>query len=109
MKKQTDSQELTEELLKKLANNEEVKKLVVDIIFSLDDKKFLDEKQLKQYINENILCINHYPNLKEQDQLKDSYHSAKNDELSALELQYQLRDFIKSNQTRLETINEQKN
>ena len=105
-KRWTCLKKILKELLNNIADNEEAKQVVVDVIFSLEDKKHLDGKVLKQYISENISCINENHSLKQQNQLKENYHSAKDDELSALQLQYQVRELIKSNQTRLETIND---
>lgn len=101
-----DKNDITEILLSQLDDNNEAKELVANIIFSLDDKKDLEEKLLKQYVHENILCIKQYLVAKEHQSLKDSYHSA-SDELSALQLQYKVREMIKSHRQRLEKVNEQ--
>lgn len=98
--------EISEMLLSELGDNNEAKAVVADIIFSLDDKKGLDEKQTKQYIEESILCIKQYLEDKEHKSLKDSYHSA-SDELNALKMQYKVRELIKSNRQRLENVNDQ--
>ena len=58
--------DLTDKLLVRLGNNEKAKQLVIDMLFSLDDKKYLDEKLLQQYISENIICINQYVTSLEQ-------------------------------------------
>ncbi|OGI21001.1 MAG: DNA primase [Candidatus Melainabacteria bacterium RIFOXYA2_FULL_32_9] len=99
------AEELNKELLIRLMDNEAAKQIVVDINFSLDDKKDLSEKLLLQFIQENILYINQYINLQEQEQLKTNYHAAKNDELSSLQLQYKVRELIQLNNSKLEIIN----
>ncbi|MEI7475288.1 MAG: DNA primase [bacterium] len=101
-----DLNDISEMLLSELNDNNEAKALVADIIFSLDDKKCLDEKQSKQYIEESILCIKQYLEYKEHKNLKDSYHTA-SDELSALQIQYKVREMIKSSRQRLEKVNDQ--
>ncbi|MFH0702011.1 MAG: DNA primase [bacterium] len=109
IKRAKNVEELTKELFTRFIDNEEVKKIIVDIIFSLEDKKYLDTRLLKEYINENIVLINQYVPLQEQDQLKQSYHSVKDDEVFSLQLQYKVKEFIQSNRIRLEIVNEQKN
>ncbi len=98
--------EISEELLVKIVSNEDLKKKVVDIMFSLDDKMNMNEKQLRLYVDENILCINQYVALEEQKQLKSDYHTADDDDLSSLQLQYKVRELV---QARLEKINGKKN
>ncbi len=98
--------DISQELLIKIVSNEDLKKKVVDIMFSLDDKINMNEKQLRQYVDENILCINQYVALEEQKKLKSDYRSADDDDLSSLQLQYKVRELV---QARLEKINGKKN
>jgi len=100
------AEELTEELLTKFADNEEIKQIIADVIFSLDDKKCLNEKLIKQYIIENITYIKRHVALKEQDELRSEYYASKSDELSSLQLQYKVKELIQLSQTRLEKIHD---
>lgn len=101
-----NAEELTEELLTIFADNEEIKQIIADVIFSLDDKKCLDEKLIRQYIIENITYIRRYIALKEQDELRSEYYANKDDELSSLQLQYKVKELIQLSQVRLEKIND---
>ncbi|MCK7484440.1 MAG: hypothetical protein MZU97_01960 [Bacillus subtilis] len=104
-----NAETLSDELFSRFVDNQEVKELLVDIIFSLDDKKDLTDKLLWQYIQENINCINKSNSIREQEQLKLTYQAKNNDELSSLQLQYKVRELVQSNNTRLEILNEQEN
>jgi len=101
-----NAEELTEKLLVKFADKEEIKSLIADVMFSLDDKKCLDNKLIIQYIQENIACLNKYVALKEQDELRSEYYASKNDELSSLQLQYKVKELIQLSQVRLEKVND---
>jgi DNA primase len=101
-----NAEELTEELLTKFADNEEIKQIIADVIFSLDDKKYLNDKLIKQYIIENITYINRHVALREQDELRSKYYANKDDELSSLQLQYKVKEIIQQSQVRLEKIND---
>lgn len=105
----TDIEAINKELFTRFADNEEAKQILVDIIFSLDDKRCLEGSLLSRYISENILYIDQYHKLQEQESLKTNYHAVKNDESSSLQLQYKVRELIKINNARLEIINEQEN
>jgi DNA primase len=100
------TEELTEELLTKFADNEEVKQIIADVIFSLDDKKSLNEQRLKEYIIENINFLKKLSALKEKDELRSKSYANNDDELSSLQLQYKVKELIQLNQTRLEKIND---
>lgn len=97
------SKELIERLMIKLVDNESAKQSVVDMMFSLEDKKCLDEKTLRDYIQENIMCVNRYLAHVRQTQLKSEYDAVKDDELMSLQMQYKVREMIELNRHRLET------
>jgi len=102
-------QELSDALFANLAENEEAKKELADIFFTLEDKKALSATLLKQFIQENIACIMLSERQKKQELLKTQYRTANTDELSSLQYQYEVREQIKLNSTRLELLNGQKN
>jgi len=102
-----NAKELTDKLFLNLSDNEEAKQILADMIFSLDDKIGLSAKLLREYIRENIDCINNYQKESELKRLKSDYHTAKTDEISSLQLQYEVRERLKNN-NRLELLNEQK-
>lgn len=105
----TNNNEFTKELLTKLEDNEEAKQEIIDIIFSLEDRnninyglKSLESELLIEFISENIACLNRFVSQQEQSGLITNYRSANDDELTALQLQYKVRELIKSNQNRME-------
>ncbi len=53
----TDPEKLSNELFTKLAENEEAKKILVDAICSVDDKKEMNTKALEQYIRDHIAFL----------------------------------------------------
>lgn len=105
----SNSNELAKEILSKLEDNEAAKQIIVDILFSLEDKNSLnyglkesDASVIQEFISDNIACIVKHNRLKEQNDLKSTYHQANTDELTSLQLQYKVREIIKSNQKRME-------
>jgi len=104
----TDTDGLISSLMAKLADDDKAKQIAVDMIVSLDNIKDLDEKYLREYILENIQCSNQHQTFIEKNKLKDDYHSAKDDEMRALQLQYKVREMVEQSKYRLETINDQK-
>lgn len=103
-----DSEELSNKLFAYYADNEEIKQILVELNFSLDDKKSMDANLLKQYIQENIACILRIQKQAKQNELKTQYHTVNSDEASALQLQYKVREQIKLNRHRLELLNGEK-
>ncbi len=99
--KTNDVEQLTNSILTVLADNEEVKNELVDIIFSVEDKKMLDANRIKEYINENIECIKSYNNIQNFEKLKTEYRTANDDEMTSLQLQYQVREQLKQQKTKL--------
>ncbi|MDD3149263.1 MAG: DNA primase [Candidatus Gastranaerophilales bacterium] len=104
IKEADNIKDLAKILLNKMADEEEIKKTISDIIFSLDDKKCLNSDMLKLYIRENIACIEQSLRLEQQSELQSQYKEANSDELSSLQLQYKVREQIKQKYNRrLET------
>lgn len=103
-----NTEDLIKSLMANLTDKDKAKQMVVDMIISLDDIKTLDEKYLREFILENIQCANQYQTFVEKNKLKSDYHSVKNDEMKALQLQYKVRELVEQSKHRLETANEQK-
>lgn len=106
--KSENTENLINLLMAELADNDKAKQTVVDMIVSLDSIKDLDERHLNEYILENIQCANQCQAFIEKNKLKDDYHSAEDDEIRALQLQYKVRELVEQSKYRLETINDQK-
>lgn len=87
--------ELTQKLFGKIANNIEAMEILSDIIFSLEDKYCLDnENKVELYIKENNACIKRFKAKSFENELKDKYQKVTDDEIRALELQYEVRNTI---------------
>lgn len=87
--------ELTQRLFAKLASNIEAMEILSDIQFSLEDKYCLDnQSKVELYIKENIVCIERFKAQSIEKQLKEEYHKVEDDEIRALELQYEVRNTI---------------
>jgi DNA primase len=85
---------LSDELFAKLAENEDAKKILVDVICSLEDKKGMDTKALEQYIKDHIVFLKRAELSKQQDQLKNKYYASNKDDTSALEQQQLVKELI---------------
>jgi DNA primase len=95
-----------DELIKKLqlvlAENIEAMETLSGIIFSLEDKYCLNnESAIDLFIKENQACIARFKVQNEEQKIKERYYAAKDDEIKALELQYEVRSIINS---RLSTL-----
>lgn len=101
-KEVTNKQELESKAMDHLVENIEAKKELVDIIFMAQQLNNLNAKNLKEYLEDNISVINEYPDTNKNKQLKAKYKEAQ-DEISSLQLQYELREQLKKKYSRLET------
>lgn len=86
----------------RLVDNSEAKKELIDIIFMAQQLNSMNARNLKEYIEDNISVINEYPDTNKNKQLKAKYKEAQ-DEISSLQLQYELREQLKKKYSRLET------
>jgi DNA primase len=102
------TEDLIEDLFAKCADNEEAKKLIADVLYSLEDKEYLEEKQLKLYIEENIHCLSQQLNVKLQKQLKESYYKENGDEENSIVLQHQVKELVQLKRAKLEIIYEER-
>ncbi|MGD9580009.1 MAG: DNA primase [Vampirovibrionia bacterium] len=89
--------EVTQAILANLIENKEAMEILSDIIFNLEDKQCLkEEKQIQLFIKENLACITRFKAQHQQKELKEEYRNAEDDEIKALELQYQVRQIVNS-------------
>jgi DNA primase len=89
--------ELTQKLQISLADNMEAMETLSDIIFSLEDKLCMDsENSINLFIKENLACIARFKAQNVEQRIKEKYYAAKDDEIKALELQYEVRSIINS-------------
>ncbi len=102
------TEDLIEDLFAKCADNEEAKKILADVLYSLEDKQYLEERHLKLYIEENIHWIKHHNSIKLQKQLKESYYKANDDEENSIVLQQQVKELVQLKRAKLEIINEER-
>jgi DNA primase len=93
----TNDKDLSDKLFAIYADNQEIKEALVDIIYSTNDKVGLVESEnLKQFIEDNINCIQTYFKTQQREQLKALYHNLNDDEAAA-QVQYQVREQVKLN------------
>lgn len=89
--------ELTHKLLNKLAENTQAMEILSDIIFSLEDKQCMDnESSISLFIKENLACITRFRAQNTEQEIKEKYYAVKDDEITSLELQYEVRKIINS-------------
>lgn len=93
--KYNDSNELFEELLKYFADNDEIKRVLTDLIYSVEDKKYMNNDSLTQYIKDHIAYLQTYQTSEQQKKLKAEYHADNSDDMSSIMLQQKVKELIK--------------
>ncbi len=86
--------ELIEKLYTTFSENQEIQKVLTELVSISETFKNLDGKELKIAIDENIQRINQCQREKERQQMRNLYKDANDDEAEALRIQMQLRDRI---------------
>ena len=97
--------ELIEKLYTAFVNEPETQKIITDLISISETFQNLDDNDFVMVITENINKINQCQKEKEQEQIRNLYKSANDNETEALKIQMQLRDKI-NNRLKLEKMNE---
>ena len=97
--------ELIEKLYTAYADNQEIQKVITDLISISETFQNLDDRDFITIIKENINKINQCQKEKEQEKIRSLYKSANDDEAEALKIQMQLRDRINS-KLKLEKMND---
>ena len=91
--------ELIEKLYTAFADNQEIQRIVTDLISISETFQNLDDKDFITVIQENISKINQCHREKEQEKIRNLYKSANDNETEALKIQMQLRDRIRKSET----------
>ena len=94
LKEITDPEKLSNELFTKLAENEEAKKILVDVICSVDEKKGMNTSSLEQYIRDHIAFLKRCALSEQQNQLKMQYYASNKDDISSLKQQQKVKELI---------------
>ncbi|MBQ6515963.1 hypothetical protein IJI31_02155, partial [bacterium] len=76
------------------SDNEEMQKVLTDLVSISETFQNLNDKDFINVIQENINKINQCQRQKEQEQIRNLYKNANDDETEALKIQMQLRDRI---------------
>ena len=97
--------ELIEKLYTAFVNEPETQKIITDLISISETFQNLDDNDFATVIIENINKIKECQAKKEQEQIRNLYKSANDNETEALKIQMQLRDKI-NNRLKLEKMNE---
>ncbi len=97
--------ELVEKLYTAFIEKPEVQTLITDLITISEPFQNLDDDDFVMIIKENINKINECQKKKEQEQIRNLYKSANDNETEALKIQMQLRDKI-NNRLKLEKMHE---
>lgn len=97
--------ELIEKLYTAFVNESETQKIITDLISISETFQNLDDNDFVTVIIENINKIKECQAKKEQEQIRNLYKSANDNETEALKIQMQLRDKI-NNRLKLEKMNE---
>ncbi|HBG49806.1 MAG TPA: DNA primase [Cyanobacteria bacterium UBA9971] len=94
LKEITDPEKLSNELFTKLAENEEAKKILVDVICLVDEKKGMNTSSLEQYIKDHIAFLRRCVLSEQQNKLKTQYYASNKDDISSLEQQQLVKELI---------------
>ena len=94
LKEITDPEKLSNELFTKLAENEEAKKVLVDVICLVDEKKGMNTSSLEQYIKDHIAYLRRCALSEQQNKLKMQYYASNKDDSSSLEQQQLVKELI---------------
>ena len=97
--------ELIEQLYTAFIEKPEVQSIITDLITTSETFQNLDDKDFVTAIRENINKINECQKRKEQEQIRNLYKSANDNDTEALKIQMQLRDKI-NNRLKSEKMNE---
>lgn len=97
--------ELIEKLYTAFVNEPETQKIITDLISISETFQNLDDNDFATAIKENINKIKECQVKQEQEQIRNLYKSANDNETEALKIQMQLRDKI-NNRLKLEKMNE---
>lgn len=87
-------EKLSDELFARLADNEEAKKILVDVICSIDDKKGMDTSSLEQYIKDHVGFLKRFALTQQQNRLKTQYRASNKDNISSREQQQLVKELI---------------
>ena len=93
----TNPEKLSDELFTKLAENEEAKKILVDVICSVDEKKGMNTSLLEQYIRDHIAFLKRCALSEQQNKLKMQYYASNKDDSSSLKQQQLVKELILQN------------
>ena len=88
--------ELTEKLYTVYADNQEIQRVLTDLVSISETFQNLDDKDFITAIQENINKLNQCQREKEREQMRNLYKSANDNDMEALKIQMQLRDRINS-------------
>lgn len=90
----TNLENLSNELFTKLAENEEAKKILVDVICLVDEKKGMNTSSLERYIKDHIAFLKRCALSEQQNKLKMQYYASNKDDISSLEQQQLVKELI---------------
>jgi len=105
LSKNTNPENLSNELFTKLAENEDAKKILVDLICSVDEKKGMNTSSLEQYIKDHIAFLKRCALSEQQNKLKRQYYESNKDAVTSLEQQQLVKELILRNKSKFENDN----
>lgn len=87
--------ELTRNLYTEFIEDNNLTKILTDLVEMSEAFNELDAEELEQTVRENIYRLNRYYTEQESERLRQHYHQINDDDTEALKVQMQLRDKIK--------------
>jgi len=92
----SDPDQLFNFLMTKLVDDEEAKKSLTDLLYTNEDKQDLDDDQIKQYIIDHINYLEMFRMNEIYNSLRNEYYQANKDEMSSIEQQKRVIEFLKN-------------
>ncbi len=102
----SDPDELFRELLTELSENEDAKAKLTDLIYSLEDKKYLSFELIDQYIKDHINYLKTYEMTEIHKKLRNDYYENNKDDVSSARHQQKVREFIRQKRSGLKVVTE---
>ncbi len=107
--KAENPEELQEQIINHFVGQVQAQEKIIEIMGYSNEIKDLSPSLLKQYVEETISFIKKQRSKLAQNELKSRYYEANSDEMSSLQIQYEVRDKLKQvTRLKLGEIHEQK-
>jgi len=89
-----DSNVLFRKILIEFAENEQIKKDLTDIVYSMEDKKDLNFDSIDQYVKDHMNYLNSYQMSEMHNKLRSDYYEDNKDDTSSIQRQQEVKKIL---------------